>query len=214
MERRKVRLCIAIGVLVSAGMLRAGPPESAATGTGPDGAPAASPAPALDVRALGELSLEHSRVRDVLLATEARLAALEEKVFDSRLRVRLQAEIDRPFRLVEVALLLDGELAFRQEFSGPATVESLKLFDGFLSPGRHLLEVRLAARGPQDPEAGPPGYRAASGLVVHLREKSTTDAEFNADGDGDPPDAADLKGNEPDGTWKVSFKARFETVPR
>lgn len=214
MERRKIRLCIAIGVLISAGMLHAGPPEGAAGAGTTDGAPAPSPAPTLDARALGELSLEHSRIRDVLLATEARLAALEEKIFDSRLRVRLEAEIDRPFRLAEVALLLDGELAFHQEFSGPATVESLKLFDGFLSPGRHLLEVRLAARGPQDPEAGPPGYRAASGLVVHLREKATTDAEFSAAGDGDPPDAADLKGNEPDGTWKVKVKARFETVPR
>jgi hypothetical protein len=168
----------------------------------------------LDSRALGELALEHSRVRDVLLATEARLSALEEKLFDSRLRVRLQAEIDRPFRLAEVALVLDDELAFRQDFSGSATVESLKLFDGFLSPGRHRLEVRLAARGPNDPESGPPGYRAACGTVVHLREKAVTDADFRAEGDGDPPDAAALKGNEPDGTWTVDCRARFETSSR
>lgn len=213
MSRRWFRLGIVIGCLASASALRAGSPEAPASGSPGVTAPAPAPA-AFDARALSELALEHTRIRDVLLATEARLSALEEKLFDSRLRVRLLAEIDRPFRLVEVELLLDGELAFQQSLSGPASVESLKLFDGFLSPGRHLLEVRLAARGPQDPETGPPGYRASSGLVVFLREKAVTDAEFRAEGDGDPPDAAELKGDEPDGTWKVSFKTRFETEPR
>lgn len=53
-------------------------------------------------------------------------------------------------------------------------VKPLKLFDGYLPPGRHLVEVRVLARGPDDPGDGLPGYRAGSGMAVHLREGATT----------------------------------------
>ncbi len=181
---------------------------------GPDGKgkqPAADARPALDQRALAELELEHSRARDELLAAEARLALLAEKIFGSRLVVHYRGELDRPFRLAAVQMRLDGALAYFEEFERAPTVQALKLFDGYLPPGRHPVEVRVLARGPDDPGDGLPGYRAGSGMAVHLREGATTRVEFEAEQDGDAPGREDLRGDEPEGSWDVDIQASFTT---
>ncbi|MBW1873664.1 MAG: hypothetical protein JRJ19_16470, partial [Deltaproteobacteria bacterium] len=105
----------------------------------------------LDAKKLAELALEHSRARDALLAIEARLALLAEKVFDSRLTVRYEGELDKPFIVTRIELDLDGALAYRNEFSQAPTVQSIKLFDGYLPPGRHVLQLMVYARGPDVP---------------------------------------------------------------
>jgi hypothetical protein len=188
------------------------------------GAPAAEPAPvapaaasaapaagALDDKALAELALEHSRLRDELAAAEARLGVLAEKLFGARLAVTYRGELDTPFQLARVELWLDGALAYSQDFQRPPSVQLLQLFDGHLPPGRHLLMLRVLARGPGEPEGATPGYLAGSGLAVHLREGAVTRARFEAEQDGDPPDTGELAGEEPEGSWDVDIEASFTT---
>jgi hypothetical protein len=169
---------------------------------------------ALDPKVLSDLALEHSRTRDALLAAEARLMLLSEKLFSSRLLVRCRSEIDTPIRLQALELLVDGEVAYRQEFTTAPTIMSLTLFDGYLTPGRHTLELKAYARGPNEPADSRPGYSAGSGLTVHLRNRATTDAVFNVEGDGDVPSEQELKRVDPEGSWKVVVRSRFETKPR
>jgi hypothetical protein len=165
----------------------------------------------LDTKKLAELALEHSRARDALLAIEARLALLAEKVFDSRLTVRYEGELDKPFIVTRIELDLDGALAYRNEFSQAPTVQSIKLFDGYLPPGRHVLQMRVYARGPDDPPNAEPGYFAGSGMTVHLRNKSVCRAVFEAEQDGDSPGSRVAKESEPEGDWDVDIAASFET---
>ena len=165
----------------------------------------------LDTKALAELGMEHSRARDALLAVEARLALMAEKVFDSRLVVRYEGFVDPPFELKRVELDLDGALVYRNEFSKAASSQNIKLFDGHLPPGRHVLQLRVYARGPDDPEGAQPGYFAGSGMTVHLRPQSLCRAHFEADSDGDSPGRAVLKEAEPEGEWEVDIEATFET---
>ena len=174
--------------------------------------PAPAPAPlALDTKALAELGVEHSRARDALLAVEARLALMAEKVFSSRLVVRYEGFVDPPFELVRVELDLDGALAYRNEFAKSPSTQHIKLFDGHLPPGRHVVQLRLYARGPDDPEGAQPGFFAGSGMTVHLRPQSVCWAQFEADSDGDSPGRAVLKEAEPEGEWEIDIEASFET---
>jgi hypothetical protein len=94
----------------------------------PSGEPAKPAAVTLDTKALAELGMEHSRARDALLAVEARLALMAEKVFDSRLVVRYEGFVDPPFELARVELDLDGALVYRNEFSKAASSQNIKLF--------------------------------------------------------------------------------------
>ena len=166
------------------------------------------PTQPLDPKTLRELSLEHSRSRDALLAAEARLSLLAEKLFDSRLEVIYRGELDSPFSLARVELWLDGGLAYRKDFSKAPSVQMLKLFDGHLPPGSHLLEVKIFAHGPKAVKSDLPGYVAGSGLVVVLKEKSLGSLVFEAEQDGEPALASDA---EPEASWDVEIEARFET---
>jgi hypothetical protein len=202
------RFLITAVLLLFASNLMADPPPSEE----PAKPPAVTPAPsALDNKALAELGVEHSRARDALLAVEARLALMAEKVFNSRLVVRYEGFVDPPFELARVELDLDGALAYRNEFSRAASSQNIKLFDGHLPPGRHVLQLRVYARGPDDPEGSQPGYFAGSGMTVHLRPQSLCRANFEADSEGDSPGRAVLKEAEPEGEWEVDIEATFET---
>jgi len=202
---------IAVLLLFASNLLADPPPseEPAPKGTAKTAAKPA--APVLDTKALAELGMEHSRARDALLAVEARLALMAEKVFDSRLVVRYEGFVDPPFELARVELDLDGALVYRNEFSRAASSQNIKLFDGHLPPGRHVLQIRIYARGPDDPEGSQPGYFAGSGMTVHLRPKSLCRANFEADSEGDSPGRAVLKEAEPEGEWEIDIEATFET---
>jgi hypothetical protein len=173
--------------------------------------PVQKPAPALDTKALAELGVEHSRARDALLAVEARMALMAEKVFDSRLVVQYEGFVDTPFQLARVEMDLDGALAYRNEFDQSPSSQNIKLFDGHLPPGRHVLQLRVYAHGPDDPEGAAPGYFAGSGMTVHLRPKSECRARFEVDSDGDSPGRAVLTEAEPEGEWEIDIEASFET---
>ena len=190
------------------------PPQSAAAQASSSGTAAAPPSPAIDPKIVSDLALEHSRTRDALSAVEARLMLLSEKLFSSRLLVRCRSEIDTPLQLHSLELLLDGEVAYRQEFTAPPTIMALTLFDGYLTPGRHTLELKAYARGPNESADTPPGYSAGSGLTVHMRNRATTDAVFDLEGAGDIPGKDDLKRSDPKGSWKIIVRSRFETKPR
>jgi hypothetical protein len=167
----------------------------------------------LDPKTLAELSREHSRSLDALMATESRLSTLLEKLYSSRLVVRYTGQIDRPFSMIKMEMDIDGHLAYRQTFSNASSAANLKLFDGYLPPGRHVLAVRIYARGPDDPADGIPGYFAGSGLSVHLRENSVCNAVFEAEQDGDSAGKKVAREKEPSGEWEIEIDASFETSP-
>jgi len=203
------RLALVCWLLFAGGVLEADPPPSDPQNA--EGEEAASQAPELDTKALAELGLEHSRARDELLAVEARLSLLSEKVFGSRLSVRYEGDCETPFRITRIELDLDGALAYRQEFEKAPSIQSIKLFDGFLPPGRHVLQLRLWARGPDDPEGSEPGYFAGSGMAVHLRDDSVCTATFEGEQDGDSPGDRVSRESEPGGDWDIEISATFET---
>jgi hypothetical protein len=179
--------------------LQAGSPE----------APAPLPPAALDEKALSEMELQHSRARDFLMATEARLSLIAEQLFNSRLTVDYAGEIEPPFRLAFLEMDLDGHLAYRQEFGKAPSAQRLKLFDGFLPPGRHTIQLRLFARGPDDPEDSPPSYTAGSGMAIVLPEQAICQALFEAEENGDAPTTNEMKRHNQHGNWDVEFHASY-----
>jgi hypothetical protein len=186
---------------------RADPPPPSSPETRPEAA-------RLNAKAMQALTVEHSRARDALLAAEARLALLMEKTFNSKLIVRYHGDLDRSFQLARLELLLDGAMAYQKSFHKAASVQALKLYDGHLPPGRHVVQVRVYARGSDDPSGSLPGYFAGSGLAVHLRPNSVTEAVFEAEQDGDTLGQAVLKEEEPEGSWEVEIEGSYETVSR
>ncbi len=159
-------------------------------------------------KALAELSLEHSRARDALLQIESRLSLMAEKMFDSRLLVRYDGDLGRPFQLHRIELMLNGSLAYRREFSAAPSMQALVLFDGHLPPGRHRLQVLVYARGPDDPAGAEPGYFAGNGLTVHLRKNATCTAIFEAEQEGE---IEGWKSKGPEGNWEVEISASYQT---
>jgi hypothetical protein len=193
-----------IAVLLLAGIVLGG-------STNASDPPEKKPAAVLDQKAISELALEHSRARDALLAAEARLSLLMEKVFRSRLVVRYRGDLDSDYQLAAIELDLDGALAYRKEFERAASIQALKLFDGHLPPGRHRLTLRVYARGPDDPQGTQPGYFAGAGMAVHLRDNAVCKALFAAEQDGDTPGKGVQKVEEPDGSWEIEITASYET---
>ena len=200
---------VAVMLLTSAAPTVSQPPQAAAVQAG-----STQPSPAVDPKVLSELAIEHSRTRDALAAVEARLMLLSEKLFSSRLLVRCRSEIDTPLQLDSLELLMDGEVAYRQEFTAAPTIMALTLFDGYLTPGRHTLELKAYVRGPNESADTSPGYAAGSGLTVHMGNRATTDAVFDLEGAGDIPGKNELKRSDPKGSWKIIVRSRFATKPR
>ena len=75
-----------------------------------------------------------------------------------------------------------------------------------------MLQLRVYARGPDDPAGTLPGYFAGSGMAIHLREKAVCEASFVAEQDGDSPGKTVLREEEPDGSWEVEIEASYQTV--
>lgn len=165
-----------------------------------------SPPAALDAKALGALEREHSQSRDELLAAEARLMLLSEKLFRSRLVVQYAGELDAPFHLASLELWLDGGRVYRQEFEQAQSSQELRLFDGFLPPGRHRVELRLSARQSDETEAG---TSASAGLSVELLPNSISRLGFEADGEGQAPKPADIRAGKPEARFEVEIEATF-----
>ncbi len=165
----------------------------------------------LSSKVISELELDHSRSMDELSAVESRLNLLSKKLYDSQILVDYRGELDKPFRLSRIELYLDGTICYSKNFHNAPTVQALRLADMFLPPGRHVVELRVRALGPDDADDALPGYSSGASISAHLRPGSTTKVLFNVEQDGAPPSLQDLRQDEVESEWNINVSANSVT---
>lgn len=171
---------------------------------------AAQPAKKIDPQTLSQLQKEHSLARDELLAAEARISLLEQKIYRSQLLVELQGKLDNPYQLASIELWLNGSLAYIKEFTQSPREQVFRLFSGYVAPGRYVVELRMRARGPLDTLDDRPGFFAGSGMVVYTKENSISEVTFEAEQQGQTATNTEQQEEFLEGHWEVEIESSYE----
>jgi hypothetical protein len=151
-------------------------PPTTATSTAPA---SSTTAPAKDD--LESLRAEYDALRDELFRARARLGLVGEAVFKTRLVVDVEYRAQRDWPLDQLRVKVDDV----QVFGGakPAAAKSLRAFEGFAAPGRHVIAVAIDS-GVAGARAG---YAASGTFAVDLAEGRETTVRVIADEVGDGP---------------------------
>lgn len=165
----------------------------------------------LDDKTLQQIKREQIDVQDAISQALSRISLMMQKAYDARLTVTYRGELDRPFIIDHIDLFIDEARVYQEEFHTIAEIQTLKLYDAYLAPGRHAVRIAIYARGPNDQPGTTPGYYAGCGISIHVREKATTQAFFKAEYEGDNPGSDVSRQKEPEGSWDAQIASSFST---
>jgi hypothetical protein len=126
------------------------PPASPASGQEPTAPPAPSDARATEVAALRH---DLSAVMDELVQARARVAVLGKALFKTKVRVKIDNRATPDQVVVGASLWLDGSPVWKGDARALADPERT-LFEGFLTPGPHVLTLEVAQRAREDATYG------------------------------------------------------------
>jgi hypothetical protein len=107
---------------------------------------AAPPAPAPKV---DDLQREYEKIREGLFTARARAAAVSAAMYSSKLQVYLRYGTPRFFHVSRASIRLDGAPVF-DDSNGAIASDDLLRFDGYIAPGKHLLDIRVDAEAKDD----------------------------------------------------------------
>jgi hypothetical protein len=141
--------------------------------------------PSLDV---GALEAEYHALRDELFRARAKAELVGQALFKTRLVVGFQYRAQRAWPLKKVALLLDDQPLKIVET--PEAEEPVRLWEGFASPGRHVLALRAEAGGVGDPNAR---YVAAAEITFEIPDGKQQEVTWVVDESGDGPQSLSKK---------------------
>jgi hypothetical protein len=116
--------------------------------SGDDGASEGAPAPGKSVD-VDSLRQEYLALRDQLFRSRARAAAVASAMYSSKLRINLGYASARFYTVTRAMVRLDGASVY-DDSQGELATSKAPRFDGFVSPGRHLVTVRIEATAKDD----------------------------------------------------------------
>jgi hypothetical protein len=149
---------------------------------------------------------ELSSVMDALVSARARAALLGKSLFKTKVRVLLVNEAADDQALGKVALFLDGNPIFRGEGSA-LNPEGAKLFEGYASPGPHVLKVSIEQRSRADDNYR---YSQDSTLRFTVLRGHLTDLKLVLDDDSD---IAEDFADDQEGEYDIRLKLEVEATP-
>lgn len=174
----------------------------AATPPAPDSA--LPPAPALG----GEPAAIAAAVGEA----RGRAALIGERLFRARLVVWLKLDVDDDVVPSELLLLLDGDPVFAGE-APHRGAGYVKIYDGWVPPGRHTLATRLSLAGAREGAGRALLFEAAGGTTVVAARERATVVRFDAEAEAELPSAGDEASGRAEGDYEASVRGRFELVP-
>jgi hypothetical protein len=178
------------------------PSPKAAASARPTGTPASA---AVESSQLASLQSDVTQLIDDMVQARARAALLGKTLFKTRLRLNVQNLAAPDPVLVRVVLTLDGAPVFRGDGSALRGDDSRQVFEGFVSPGPHVLTVELEQRSQRD---GTYGYTLHDSYRFQALREHESDLTLVVDDDSNlASDFAD----DAKGEYDVRVKLRVRT---
>jgi hypothetical protein len=122
-----------------------GQPASPATGQ-PTGADEPAEPGAVDVDGLRQ---EYLKLRDELFKSRARAATVASQLYSTKLTIDLVYTTARYYTIGRATIRLDGANVY-DDVDGTIGKDAAPRFEGFVAPGRHLVQIRIEAVGKDD----------------------------------------------------------------
>jgi hypothetical protein len=181
------------------------PSPKAAVSARATGAPAAAVTSAAESEQLASLQSDVTQLIDDMVQARARAALLGKTLFKTRLRLNVQNLAAPEPVLVRVVLTLDGAPVFRGDGTALRGDDPRQVFEGFVSPGPHVLTVELEQRSQRD---GTYGYTLHDSYRFQALREHESDLTLVVDDDSNlASDFAD----DAKGEYDVRVKLRVRT---
>jgi hypothetical protein len=193
------------------------PNEAAPEAAGPTGEPAKTEAPAAPAQTspqpgaakplaadLESLNAEYHALRDELFRTRAKAELLGTALFKTRLVTTFRYLAQRAWPLKKVSLKLDDQPVYAAD--APSAEDPIKIYEGFLAPGRHSLAVCVECGAVGDSRLG---YAAEDTFVFEAADGKQARVELNVDETGDGPQPLSKKKA---GDFDVRVRARVRSL--
>jgi type IV secretory pathway VirB10-like protein len=163
------------------------PPPVAETPPAPAPPPKEEPPPKPDKVSidLEALSNEYHQLRDELFRSRAKAEMVGKSLYKTRLVATFQYRAQRAWPLKKVTLKLDDQPVADQD-SPNASDDPIKIFEGFVAPGRHRLSLRVECGATGDPNQS---YTAEGAFVVETVDGKQARVKLSVDETGDGPQA-------------------------
>jgi hypothetical protein len=159
----------------------AAPPPQAAPAPPP--APEPPPKPDKAMIDLEALSNEYHSLRDELFRSRAKAEMVGKQLYKTRLVATFQYKAQRAWPLKKVTLKLDDQPVADQDAPN-ASDDPIRLFEGFVAPGRHKVAVRVECGATGDANQS---YTAESSFVVEAVDGKQSRVRLSVDETGDGP---------------------------
>jgi hypothetical protein len=132
---------------------------------------------------LEALSSEYQSLRDELFRSRAKAEMVGKQLFKTRLVATFQYKAQRAWPLKKVTLKLDDQPVADQDAPN-AVDDPIKIFEGFVAPGRHKVSLRVECGATGDANQS---YSAESSFVVEAVDGKQSRVKLSVDETGDGP---------------------------
>jgi hypothetical protein len=171
------------------------PPPQAA----PPPVPEPPPKPDKAMIDLEALSGEYQSLRDELFRSRAKAEMVGKQLFKTRLVATFQYKAQRAWPIKKVTLKLDDHPVADQDAPN-ASEDPIKIFEGFVAPGRHKVSLRVECGAVGDSNQS---YTAESSFVVEALDGKQARVKWVVDETGDGPQSLAKK---KEGTFDVRLR--------
>jgi hypothetical protein len=189
-------------------------PPPATESAPPPPAPAPPPPPppppeptssksAIDLDALNN---EYNQLRDELFRSRAKAHLLGDTLFKTKLVASFMYKAQRAWPLKKITLRIDDQPV--ASVDNPSVSDPLKLYDGFIAPGKHTLALHVECGAVGEDRVG---YGTDGNFTVDIAENKQTMVRLSVDESGDGPGKLAKKR---EGSFDVRVRADLELMDR
>jgi hypothetical protein len=148
---------------------------------------------------LEALSSEYQQLRDDLFRARAKAEMVGKTLYKTRLVATFQYKAQRAWPLKKVTLKLDDQPVADQDAPN-ASDDPVKIFEGFVAPGRHKVSLRVECGATGDPNQS---YTAEGSFIVEAVDGKQSRVKLSVDEVGDGPQSMAKK---KEGTFDVRVR--------
>jgi hypothetical protein len=157
-------------------------PAPAPTPAPPPPPPPTLPPPSKGNAELDALNAEYNTLRDELFRSRAKVEMLGAALYKTKLVATLKYQAQRTWPVKKLWLKLDEAPVFAADT--PNAGDPIKLFEGFTTPGRHTLTIRVECGAVGESRLG---YSAEDSFTFDVDDNHQTTVDFSVDEDGEGP---------------------------
>jgi|GEM_PF-2065152 len=161
----------------------------------------AASGPKVDLEAL---NAEYNTLRDDLFRSRAKAELLGAALYKTKLLALFQYGAQRAWPLKKITMRLDDAPVFTAD--NPAAADPIKLYEGFTTPGRHTLTVRLECGATGESRLA---YTSEDSFTFDVEDGRQARIELSADEVGDGPQPLAKK---KEGTFDVRLIAKVRNL--